>query len=364
MADPAAAIGRVRVPSVSVLSVILGVAVVVLVAADLGLTALHPSLRGPLSNHVEHLAWAGVRGLSRFGGRDRLLSFGGPAAMAADLLTWVLGLWLGFALIYAPFVDAFRYSLAGSPGHAGFVEALYLSGESLTTVGFGDVVARSDVLRLVTILEAASGLAVFAAAIAYVTAVYPRVSLVRSAASWATDLQADTEVGAARFVCHGGRDEVARLQRDLIEIHQDLVRFPVLYYFHASAPGESIASLLRAAALVCVYLRWGLRREALPFAALYGPGLERTLERVMDDYAREFRGANLTGGVEQSFDQPAAPARLHRLREEVRRVAPEAVGSEPGVPPDLARFLARVDIFLLELGRVHRHSASPLFGEL
>jgi len=49
------------VTSVSVLSVILGVAVVVLVAADLGLTVLHPSLRGPLSNHVEHLAWAGVR---------------------------------------------------------------------------------------------------------------------------------------------------------------------------------------------------------------------------------------------------------------------------------------------------------------
>ena len=85
----------------SVLSVVLGVAVVVLVAADLGLTVLHPSLRGPLSNHVEHLAWAAVRGLTHLGGRDRLLSFGGPAAMAADRLTWVLGLWLGFAPIYA-----------------------------------------------------------------------------------------------------------------------------------------------------------------------------------------------------------------------------------------------------------------------
>ena len=347
----------------SLLSVVLGVAMVVLVTADLGLTVLHPSLRGPLSNHVEHLAWAGVRGLARLGGRDRLLSFGGPAAMAADLLTWVLGLWLGFALIYAPFVDAFQYSPTGSSGHAGFLEALYLSGASLTTVGFGDVVAGSHVLRLVTILEAASGLAVITAAIAYVTAVYPRVSLVRAAASWATDLEADTEVGAARLVCHGGRDEVARLQRDLIEIHQDLLRFPVLYYFHARVPGESIASLLRAAALVCVYLRWGLRREAVPFAALYGPGLERTLGRLMDDYAREFRGAHLAGVGEQPLDQREAYARLHRLRETVRRVVPEAVSEEPDVPPDLVRFLARADTFLLEFGRVHHYGAAPLFGE-
>lgn len=348
----------------SLLSLVLGVAIVVLVAADLGLTVLHPSLRGPLSNHVEHLAWAGVRGLTRLGGRDRLLSFGGPAAMAADLLTWVLGLWLGFALIYAPFVDAFRYSPAGSLRNAGFVEALYLSGASLTTVGFGDVVAGSRILRLVTILEAASGLAVITAAIAYVTAVYPRVSLVRAAASWATDLEADTELGAALLVCHGGRDEVARLQRDLIEIHQDLLRFPVLYYFHAPVSGESIASLLRAAALVCVYLRWGMRREAVPFAALYGTGLERTLGRLIDDYAREFRGAHLAGGGEHPLDEREAQARLHRLRDTVRRVLPEAVNSEPGVPPDLARFLARVDTFLLELGRVHHYRAAPLFGEV
>lgn len=346
----------------SVASLVVGVAVVVLVAADLGLTVLHPSVRGTLSNHAEHLAWASVRGLTRLGGRDRLLSFGGPAALASDLLAWLLGLWLGFALIYAPSVHAFRYSPAGSLGHAGFVGALYLSGESLTTVGFGDVVAGSHVLRLVTILEAASGLALITAAIAYLTAVYPRVSLVRAAASWVTDLEADTEAGAARFVCDGGRDEIARLQRDLIEIHQDLLRFPVLYYFHAPVAGESIGSLLRAAALVCAYLRWGLLPQAAPFATLYGRGLERTLERLMDDYGREFRAARLAVGAERALDWREAQTRLARLRAAVRSLAPEAVASEPG-PPDLARFLARLDGFLHELGRVHRCSSAPLFGE-
>lgn len=342
--------------------VAVGVAVVVVAAADLGLTVLHPSIRGPLSDRAEHLAWVTIRGLARRGAGDRLLSFGGPAAMAADLLAWVLGLWLGFALIYAPYVHVFGYAHAGQAAHAGFTEALYLSGESLTTAGFGDVTAGGQALRLVTIGEAASGLALIAAAIAYLTAVHPRVSLVRAAAAWVSDLEANTELGAARFAC--GRDEVARLHRDLIEIHQDLLRFPVLYYFHPRETGQSIASLLRAAGLVCASLRWGLDREAVPFAGFYGPALHRTIERLMGSYARELGvGAFAAGG--QPLDQREAQARLLHLRDAVRRVAPRAVSGESGVPPELARFLARIDNFLREFGRVHHHSpsAAPLFAE-
>jgi len=348
---------------VSVVLVIVGVLVVVAVAADLGLTVLHPSVRGPLSDRAERLAWAAVRGLTRLRGGDRLLSFGGPVAMVGDLTAWVVGLWLGFALLYAPYAHAFGHRPPQPSGHGGFLDALYLSGESLTTVGFGDVTAGSRALGLVTILEAASGLALITAAIAYLTALYPRVSLVRAAASWATALGADTEMGAARLVCRGGRDEVARLQRDLIGIHQDLLRFPVLYYFHPRQPRESIATLLRAAALVCACLRWGVKREAAPFACLYGPGLQQTLEQLMDDYAREFRGAPLTASRERGLGEREAQARLGRLREAVDRIAPDAASDDKGVPAEFARFVAHADTFLHELGRVHHRSSTPLFGE-
>jgi hypothetical protein len=341
--------------------VIAGVAVVGLVVADLGLTVLHPSRHGPLSSHVEHLAWAAVRGLTRLSGRGQLLSFGGPAALAADLLAWMSGLWLGFALIYTPFAPSFDNSPGGSQAVDGFGAALYLSGESLTTVGFGDVIAGDLFLRLVTVLEAASGLALIAAAIAYLTAVYPRVSLVRAAASWVNDLEADTEDGAARFVCQGGQAEIAHLQRDLIEVHQDLVRFPVLYYFHAPGAGESTGSLLRGAALVCAYLRWGLDPKAAPYVDLYGRGLERTLERLMADYRREFRGTYADSEVTSSLSRPDAEARFHRMRAALCRVSPEAVDDNESGVSDLADYLARVDAFLRTLGHLHHFDAAPLF---
>lgn len=347
----------------TVVSVSVGALAVVLIITDLAVTILHPSMRGPVSHLAERLAWVAIRSLARGSGRRRLLTFGGPAAMAADFVAWVLGLWLGFALIYDPFVSVLGYSSGALSQRGGFLTALYLSGVSLTTVGFGDVVGGTDALRLLTVLEAASGLAVITAALAYVTTVYPRVSLARTAASWATDLNAHTELGAVAFILHGGPATVARMQRDLIEIHQDLQRFPVLYYFHAGQPGESMATLLRAAALVCTYLRWGFATEAVPFAALYGPGLQQTLWRLMDAHAQEFPSDRLVDPSFQPLGAEEARDRYECLIDSVRAAAPEALPPVGSIPPDLVTFLSRVDDFLKEFGRVHGYVTPPLFGQ-
>ena len=343
-------------------SVAVGVIAVVLVGTDLAVTVLHPSLRGPVSHSAERSAWMAVRGLGRGMGRARVLTFGGPAAMGADFAAWVLGLWLGFALVYAPFVHELAYSPAASAHPDGFFTALYLSGVSLTTLGFGDVVGGTAALRLVTVLEGASGLAVITAALAYITAVYPRVSLARTTASWVTDLEAHTEAGAVRFVLGGGPGTVARLQRDLIEIHQDLQRFPVLYYFHAAQPGESLAALMRAGALVCVYLRWGFSPGAVPFTELYGPGLQRTLERLMDDYGWEFAAGHPALPASQPMGAREARDRYERLTATVRAMAPEAALPAKAAPAEFAAFVPRVDAFLTEFGRVHGYAASLLPG--
>ena len=94
------------------------------------------------------------------------------------MLTWLGGLLLGYALVYLQYVDAgLSYDPSVTFGSRGPVEALYMSGVSLTTVGFGDVVATTDVLRLVTVTEAAGGFAVITGAISYLITVYPGVAV-------------------------------------------------------------------------------------------------------------------------------------------------------------------------------------------
>ena len=258
-----------------------GIALIALAATDLALTVLHPTLRGPISHLVTRGAWVATRRLACAVRRPAVMSFAAPAAMIAQFLAWVTALWIGFGLIYLASVDRLSYAPSVDFGERDPAEALYLSATALTTVGFGDVVASSDALRFVTVLEAASGLAVITAAITYLISVYPLVSDLHSAARVAGS--DGDEKRPVTLILYGGSSALTDLHSRLIRVHQDTKRFPVLYYFHADDEAESLLALLRGSALVCAHLRWSVDPAAVPAAALYGPDLQSTLERIMDD---------------------------------------------------------------------------------
>ena len=269
-------------PAVDVALIAAGVVVTAAVGWDIALTLLHPSARGPLSYRANRTAWTLVRALSR---SRRVLSYAGPLAMATSVLTWVAGLWLGFALVY------------GSAMSAG--DALYTSGEALTTVGFGNVVFDPEWLRYVAVFEAAGGLGAFTAAITYVLSVHPLVTQIRASALFA-ELAVDA----------GDTDQVPVLARRLIESHEHVKRFPVLYYFESGDEGESMATLLKSAASTCLALRdAGDGRRSAP--------LERALGRLFDDLERDFIGgrgrATVPGDSAAAYDRGRFTARADRV---------------------------------------------------
>ena len=267
------------------LLIVAGAGVVAAVGWDIALTLLHPAARGPLGDRVNRFAWGLVRATSR---TRRTLSYAGPLAIAANMLLWVVGLWLGFALVYASGMD--------------IDEALYKSGEALTTVGFGDVEFDPEWLRYVAVFEAAGGLGAFTAAIAYVLSVYPLVTAIRASALFAS-LSADA----------GDTSQVAVLTQRVIECHEHVTRFPVLYYFESGDEAESMSTLLRGTASICAVLREsGEEARAVP--------LERALIRLFDDLERDYiggRGRRVDFPTEHAFTARAesvisALAREHR----------------------------------------------------
>src|SRR4051794_21113994 len=209
-----------------------GTALVLLVALDIGLTVLHPSARGPLSHVVHRISWSAAK---RF---EPALGYAGSLAIATSVGAWLTGLWLGFALIYWP--------------HVG--EPFYLSAESLTTVGFGDVTAHGEALRLLTAFEAGAGLGAFTAAIAFVLSVYPLVTAVKGASLRLDDLGAADAESAARLIAATGADELSTIHQDLVEVHEHVRRFPVLYYFESGDPHESLARLVRGGCVLVMVL--------------------------------------------------------------------------------------------------------------
>ncbi len=345
----------------TVLSVAVGIALVVLVGWDIFLTILHPSARGPLSYVANRATWALIRDLTTGLRLRRLLPWAGPLAMGVNVLVWVVGLWLGYALIYLPYVEGLSYDQPESFGAKGLTEALYVSGVALTTVGFGDIVAATDPLRLVTILESWSGLVAITAAITYVISVYPLVSSIRGSALRLSDLEASAPRGAARLLATGGDGELGDLQRALIETHENIRRFPVIYYFHAPTVAESVETLLRSSILVYLVSHW-VRKPDGGGARHYESALRTTLLRIMDDFEADYIGGRATGfGDPPPLDREEARKRLHPLHEAAVEADPEAGGErEDELAEELAGFLARAEAFLSRLASENRAEPEPL----
>lgn len=92
--------------------------------------------------------------------RERLLGVYGPLSLVLLICLWVGGLILGFGLIH----------LALRPDS--FFQALYFSGITFFTVGYGDLVPRSIAMKAVAVVEAGCGLGFLALVIGYLPVLY------------------------------------------------------------------------------------------------------------------------------------------------------------------------------------------------
>ena len=146
---------------------------------DMFHTLLHPTGQGRLSRMVLTGMWK----VSKATGH-RLGSTVGPLAMVAVILVWVLLQLLGWALIYLPHVpEGFMYSSGVDPSdYPDALEAVYLSAVTLSTLGYGDMVATDLWVRTASPLQALTGFALLTAALTWFTQIYPPLSRRRALA--------------------------------------------------------------------------------------------------------------------------------------------------------------------------------------
>ncbi len=227
----------------SVFAPVLGVLLVVLVAVDAFRTVLLPTSSGGLSQLLSLGLWRTCRRLPERV-RPGVLGATGPLALVLTVVGWLVTLLLAFALLYLPAVDGLAYSDQYRPERPGLGAALYLSGVSLTTIGFGDVVGGSSLLHALTVVEAGAGLGVLTAALGYLPTIYTLVSELRTNNQAVSDLGADDVDGAAELLTVDAVLVLDAVRRDLLAARQHLQRFPVLHYFHPPYD-ESVVALAR-----------------------------------------------------------------------------------------------------------------------
>jgi hypothetical protein len=199
--------------------------------------------------------WVGLR-CKTTQRRERVLAPAAPFFFFVLLVVWGFLALLGYALIlWSP---AFVHGMG--QGSGSFANAMYSSGTSLFTLGFGGGVATGWT-RVIAVLEAATGLALFAVVIAYLPVLYQAFSR-REVGVLLLDTRAGTPPSGPELLHRMGGGALGsslpqlfadweRWVADVLETHMS---YPLLALFRSPHDDTSwvtaLGSVLDAATLV------------------------------------------------------------------------------------------------------------------
>jgi len=234
------------------LSHLVGIAIILIILLDIFLTVLYPrSGKNTPSLLLSKGIWELFRRLGRLpvSNSPNLLSYCGPTLLIVVIVFWVCSLAVGFALLLWP---ALGQGIQASQGDTptDFATALYYSGFTLTTLGVGDLVPKSGIWRVVTVLEAGIGFSIITATITYLLSVYSALnrrntfalSLYHRSGHHADAVELLLGLrGYGQFEL--ATQEITDITRDLLFLLESHHAYPVLHYFRFREARYSMAQM-------------------------------------------------------------------------------------------------------------------------
>jgi hypothetical protein len=288
-----------------VLWTVMGAGLILLMLADVFYTLLYPQGSGPVGRTIMRGFWL----LSRRS-RGRASTIAAPLAMAAVIGAWAGLAAIGWALLYLPHLpQGFVYE-AGVPQRGDFAEAVYLSMVTLSTVGFGEIVAAHPLLRLVAAFQAVTGFGLLTATVTWILQTYPALSRRRAVAHHLNLFkEAAGPEGLSSLDPRHAAGLLESLARNMASVSIDLLSFHETYYFREVEQRGSLPATVAYAHQLASEAQLSENPE-LRFAG-------RMLHAALNDLAAVLRGKFGHSGTTSSevFDSYALHHR-HRLPRE------------------------------------------------
>jgi len=258
-----------------------GAVLVLLTLRDIFHTLWHPSAHGSLSELVIRAIWRAGRRRRR---RDHPRAVTGHIALLAVIVTWLALVVLGGALVYVPHMpEAFTFSSGVERERAGFLDALYLSAVTVSTLGFGDVVPAEPWLRLVLPAQSLIGFALLTAAVSWIVLVYPalarrralavRLSLTRRTVAHGLLADPDSVLGAI---------VLRSLASEVVQVRIDLAQYTETYYFRDGPDDSALPATIGIAVDLAAQGQTSPRSDVRLAARMLDDAIDE-LARVLDD---------------------------------------------------------------------------------
>jgi hypothetical protein len=257
-------------------STFIGCILFVLLIREVFEQLLHPEGRALLGVRILR----GCRHLARHGG-DRAMVIAGPVSVGLVLSMWFVIAVIAWALLLFPFIpDGFTYA-GDQHAHAPFLDALYISMVTVSTLGYGDIVPETAGLRIFAPLLSVMGFGLLTASLTWMLSLYAPLARHRTLARHAHQLLANET--------HEGR-QLQELAGLVIAATVDLKMTYAIYYFHSLDKRECFA---RAALPL-----WDLAQRRTRHEGSDAPSdvqslivaLEEFAEALEDDFVPQARG--------------------------------------------------------------------------
>ena len=281
--------------------------------------------------------WAAVKLWGKSKRRAAFLSVFGPFSLLAILVTWVIGLVVGFALLQWGLGDPVLVNVG--KGQAGIGTYFYLSGTTFFTLGYGDVTPVGSLGRVLAVVESGLGFGFLAAVLSYLPALFQAYSR-REVSISLLDARAGSPPSASQLILRAARaDSINALdpflgewERWAAELLESQLSFPVLAYYRSQHDNQSWLAALTTVLDTCAVIltqakgvntyqaqvTFAIARHAAVDLALVlradSPGPSNALRRLTGEQFAQFRKALETAGV-PTVDEAGAEESLGKLRE-------------------------------------------------
>ncbi|MFP5354868.1 MAG: potassium channel family protein [Gemmatimonadota bacterium] len=350
--------------SVAALPVAAGLALVALGLADIFLTILHPDRDGPASVALNRATWRVAVALASVAPRfaREIAALAGGLMIAATIVLWMALQVLGFALLAWPYLDT-GFDLHETAG-ATFLDALYWSAITFTTLGFGDIVPITPLWKIVALAEALAGVALVGAAITFLLSVYQgidhrdRMSLriySETRRTW------DGTTFVLRVLDEEGPEALRRKLEAWAEqmraLHERLYRFqPLAFYVRTRSEKHEPERMLEAVGEVALTARLIAR---LPGFHAVRPAADE-IDIAYTEFAHSAIHHHGSRTCLRALDDPQPTPEdreaLARLWTQVARELdlPDPPTRDPVEEREILELATRIRVFLDELDRITR----------
>lgn len=275
-----------------------GAALLIFIFVDVILTTIHVG-GGPITRLLVGRLWRLARATHhRSRGSHRAMGIAGLACVLLTVWLWVLGLWMGWWLVFMGDPHAVLDAQLRTP--VGSVERLYFTGFTVFTLGNGELIPSGRFWQITTAIASFSGFFLVTFVVTYLMPVVQAASQHRALANRITAIGANpTEILASSFE-EGAFDTLWRQLDSVLDqvstIAQQHRAYPVLHFFHPRDARSSAAVALARLNEALWIVELGLvdERTAPPIS------LVRQYRRLLDQFV-------ISLGIERHDDETSPP---------------------------------------------------------